>query len=232
MTHPPRAEQVAELTHDGIQMVVANDAERTSFSVKSGQSLLLISGDDLSVLHRWQLAPGPTSPFDGWGTHSSTVHGPVALVATPDAVRMLEADGSRRWSFHHPSWAGVGTGCAWFDADGMPLAVVAAGDGAACRVVALDPASGAELGSSRLEPNDPAGMTPLHQPGGWVGIAESEGENASRVWWVRSSNHGLRVLSAPWDDENLCDVDSAGSQVLSLRSTPVAFGFDPFLTSK
>lgn len=215
MTHTPRAEQVAELSRDGIEMVVANDAERSSFSVKTSQSLLLISGVDLSVLHRWQLGPDPTSPFDGWGTHGASVHGPVALVATPDAVQMLEPDGSLRWSFPHASWAGIGTGCAWFDAEGTPFAVVAAGDGTACTIVALDLTSGAQRAAYRLEPNDPAGMAPLHHPGSWVGIAESEGENASRAWWVRPSNHGLTVLAAPWDDEDLSDVGRAGSQILT-----------------
>ena len=215
MRNQPRAEQVAEFkrVHNG--MVVQNEAERSSFTIGTSDSLVLVSGDDLTVIHEWQVGAEATRPINGWGIHGASVDGPVALLATPDAVRMLEPDGSVRWSFPHASWAELGAGCAWFDAAGMPFAVVAAGDGTRCRIVALDLASGVERAANTVEPNDPAGMWPVHQPGGWVGVSESEGENASRAWWVRRSNHGLDLLSAQWDDEALSDIDGAGTRILT-----------------
>lgn len=216
MRNPWRAELVAELKSAGVGGVVANDAERRSFTVRSGGSLLLVSGDDLGVIHHWQIrAEPPLAAFNGWGSHSSTLEGPLALLSTPDAVRLLEPDGSVRWSFTHASWVGLGIGCAWFDATGRPFAVVAAGDGTVCRIVALDLASGIELAESHVMPSDPSGMMPLHQPGGWVGIAESEGENASRVWWTRWAERDLDVLPAPWDDEHLCDMHASGARILT-----------------
>ena len=215
MRDPQRAEQVAELAHIGIRGLVANDAERSSFSVMTTNSLLLISGDDLTLVHEWKVGAEPAGPFDGWGNHSASADGPVALLCTPDAVRMLEPDDSVRWSFHHASWVGIGSGCAWFDANGMPFAVVAAGDGTRCKIVSLDLASGVERAAIIVEANDPAAMWPVHQPGGWVGVSETEGENASRAWWVRTSSHELEVLSAPWDDEQLNDVDDTGSMILT-----------------
>jgi hypothetical protein len=211
-----RAQQVGELSHAGISLVVANEADRRSFGVMTSDSFLLVSGDDLSVVHEWEVGGEPPHHMDGWGSHSARLGvSATALLSTPDAVRLLGPDGAVRWSFAHPSWAGIGTGCCWFDADGTPFAVVPAGDGAACEIVALDLATGAPLADRRVEPDDPAGMTPLLQPMGWVGVAESEGENASRVWWVRRTGPVFDVLSAPWDDENLSDVDASGSRILT-----------------
>jgi len=211
-----RAQQVGELSYAGISLVVANEADRRSFGVMTSDSFLLVSGDDLSVLHKWEVGGEPLRRWEGWGSHSARLGAsPTALLSTPDAVRLLAADSTVRWSFAHPSWGGIGTGCTWFDASGTPFAVVPAGDGAACRIVALDLATGAELAYRRVEPDDPAGMTPLPQPMGWVGVAESEGENASRVWWVRVTGPAFDVLSAPWDDEILNDVDTSGSRILT-----------------
>jgi hypothetical protein len=211
-----RAQQIAELSQAGILCVVANEADRRSFGVMTSGSFLLVSGDDLSVVHEWEVSGKPPHRLDGWGSHGARMGvSHTALLSTPDAVRLLAADGTVRWSFAHTSWAGIGTGCAWFDASGTPFAVVPAGDGTACRIVELDLATGAELAERRVEPNDPAGMTPLLQPMGWVGVAESEGENASRVWWVRGTGPALDVLSAPWDDEILNDVDASGSRILT-----------------
>jgi hypothetical protein len=216
MSNHLRAQQVAELSHADISWVVATEAARRSFGVMTSDSFLLVSGDDLSVVHEWKVGGKPPHWMDGWGSHSARLGvSATALLSTPDAVRLLAADGTVRWSFAHASWAGIGTGCAWFDADGNPFAVVPAGEGTACRIVALDLATGAELADRRVEPNDPAGMIPLPQPMGWVGVAESEGENASRVWWVRRTGPVFDVLSAPWDDEHLSDVDASGSRILT-----------------
>jgi len=133
----------------------------------------------------------------------------------PDAVRLLEPDGSIRWSFDHASWVGLGSGCAWFDENGRPSAVVPAGDGTQCRIVALDGDTGALVDEVRVEPDDPAGMVPVHQRDGWVGVAEAEGENASRAWWIRRANRHLQLLVARRDDEHLLDVNAAGSQILT-----------------
>lgn len=210
-----RAERVAELRRERISLVVANDAERRSFSVIADDRLLMVAGDDLEVVHEWRLPAEGSNLGGGWGSHGAALNGPVALLSTPDAVRLLEPDGSVRWSFAHASWVGVGSGCAWFDENGRPCAVVAAGEGTACRIVALDPASGVPLAEDRVEPNDPAGMSPLHQREGWVGIAEGEGENAARAWWIRRSEPGIELQVAPWDDEHLSDVDQSGRQVVT-----------------
>jgi len=215
MRNQVRAKQVAEFRHDRIELVVANEAERGTLCVKAGDSLMLLSGDDLSLIHEWRVGAEPSLLTDGWGAHGASGAGPVALLSTPAAVRLHDSDGSIRWSFVHPSWVGIGTGCAWFGPNDQPYAVVPSGDGAVCRIVALDLATGAELADHRIEPYDPAGMTPLHQPEGWVGVAESEGENASRAWWVRPSESGIEVLSAPWDDEHLSDVDASGELILT-----------------
>jgi hypothetical protein len=63
-------------------------------------------------------------------------------------------------------------------------------------------------------------MPPLYQNGGWVGVSESEGENAAHAWFVRPSQpHArtpeLQVIDAGWNDEHLTDIDQSGSRVLT-----------------
>ena len=211
----PSVRKAAELRQGHIALVVSNDAGRRSFTVQAVGVILLVAGADLSVLHEWRIQ----NEAEGWGCHSIKEDGLLAILSTPDAVRLVEPDGSIRWSFGHASWAGIGSGCAWFDEKGRPFAVVPATDGTACRVVALDGETGALLDEARVEPEDPSGMSPVHQPDGWVGVAEAEGENASRAWWIRRSNHHLDLVVATRDDEHLLDVDAAGRQIITTTLT-------------
>ncbi len=220
LTGSVRAELVAEGRQHEIALVVANDADRSSFSVVTAGGLTTVRGNDLKVTHEWRLESEPPPLFDGWGCHGTFPAGGLALLSTPDQVRLLDGNGSVRWAFEHDSWAGYGRGCSWFDERGQPYAVVPDSTRTGCTIVQLDPDSGAILAKGAVRPDEPAGMTPLHQSGGWVGVSESEGENAAHAWFVRpSQSHPgtpeVHVVDAGWNDEHLTDIDQSGSRVLT-----------------
>jgi hypothetical protein len=63
-------------------------------------------------------------------------------------------------------------------------------------------------------------MMPLHQRDGWVGVSESEGENAARAWFIRGGHSEppesrLDVRDPGWNDEQLTDVDHTGDRILT-----------------
>jgi len=218
VTNRVETELLAQLERSGVELAIANDAARETFSVLTADGLLLVSGRDLQVLHEWRY-PTSIKQRNGWGCHSIRSPDLLALMSTPDAVQMLEGEGSIRWSYDHASWAGIGSGCAWFDEAGRPFAVVPVGNGE-CEIVQLDSASGGVVAKNRIRLRDPAGMTPLHQGNGWIGVSESEGENAARAWWVRgneleSLHSRLEVIEADWDSEELTDVGPRGNTVLT-----------------
>lgn len=67
---------------------------------------------------------------------------------------------------------------------------------------------------------EPAGIHPIHQPGGWVGLSEGEGQDTARAWWIRpvdraTEGTGLRVVDAGWDDWVLSDADPLGSRIIT-----------------
>jgi len=86
-------------------------------------------------------------------------------------------------------------------------------------VLRLDLKSGRPLATAPIEAA-PAGISPIHHPDGWVGLSEGEGQDATRAWWIRSTDEGhgqvgIEVLDAGWDDWVLSDVDSTGTKIIT-----------------
>jgi len=78
------------------------------------------------------------------------------------------------WRHEHEPWPRGCSGCAWFDMAGEPYAVVPdASDGCAVRRLDLEP--GEPLAAAPLMAV-PAGIHPVHQPGGWVGLSGEKGK--------------------------------------------------------
>ena len=171
--------------------------------------LCLVRGDDLEISHSWRL------PADHLGCHGAWPRGPLALVSASDTVTLLEADGAARWTTAHTPWAGArGSGCAWFDIDGLAFAVVPDPNSEGCLVVHLDLDSGRVLAQRRVG-GEPAGVTPVPQRG-WMGLSEGEGQDAARTWWVRLDELGrLEVRDAGWNDAILTDSDALGTRILT-----------------
>jgi hypothetical protein len=204
-------ETLAETVVDEIGMVVANDSARSSFSVVSGDCLLALDGD-LNVLHRWPLGPAAR------GRHASSPGRRLALISGPDDVRLLGEAGQTIWAYSHAAWSGnFGAGCTWFGAAGEPYAVVPAASYDHCLVIRFDLESGAPLAEVAIEAA-PAGISPVHQADGWVGLSEGEGQDAARAWWVRSATSPgpsrIEVLDAGWDDWVLSDAYSSWGAVI------------------
>jgi hypothetical protein len=142
----------------------------------------------------------------------------LALVSGPDSVVLLDRAGKVAWRHEHSPWPRGCSGCTWFDLAGEPYAVVPdASDG--CAVRRLDLESGESLAAAPPMAV-PAGIHPVHQPGGWVGLSGGEGQDAAWAWWVRPADRategaGLRVIDAGWDDWVLSDADPSGSRVIA-----------------
>jgi hypothetical protein len=197
-------ETLAEVVLDRAGVVVANDGARSSFSVVSGNDLLALDAD-LNELHRWPL--GSAGP----GRHASWPDRGLALISSPDAVRLLGAAGQTTWAYSHAAWPDFQSGCAWFDATGEPHAVIPAASDGQCLVIRFNLDSGAVLATEAIEAA-PAGIQPVHQLDGWVGLSVGEGQDAARAWWVRSATSPggasrIEVRDAGWDDCVLSDVD-------------------------
>jgi hypothetical protein len=143
-----------------------------------------------------------------------------ALVLGQQEVRLLDVDGGELWVYPHVAWGGQGRdgGCGWFDSGGQPWVFLPAEDQELCRIVALDLASGAEMAAATVRAA-PAGVAPVHQPSGWVGLSEGEGQDAARTWWTRLTTgpwgSRVEVIDAEWDDWVLSDVNQDGSSVLT-----------------
>jgi len=207
-------ETLAEVTLDGrVRFLGANDAARSSFTARAGDSLIALS-PDLDVLGRWPADPGHR------GCHATCPSRGLALVSAPGEVRLLDETGRECWRCPHPPWTGAfESGCAWFDAAGQPYAVVPAASYDHCLVVCLDLDSGQPLAVTPIRAA-PAGIEPVHHPDGWVGLSEGEGQDAVRAWWVRSAGRppgetGIEVLNGGWDDWVLSDVDPSGSKIIT-----------------
>ncbi len=195
-----------------VGMVVANDARRTSFTVHAGGSLHALSGDDLSVLVTWSVAPG-------WrGGHASWPATKFALESGARSVVLRHPKGPA-WTMLHPPWAGdFESGCTWFDGAGRPFAVVPTEYYDGCLVVALSRSSGQVVASAAIT-TAPAGIVPVHHRDGWVGLSVGEGQDAARVWWVRLSDDRpgtLDVVDAGWHDAVLADVHPTGRLIVTV----------------
>jgi hypothetical protein len=202
-----------------IGRVVANDSGRSSFTAVCGgdQDRLVALDPDLRELARWRIGHG-LSILDGYGWHATAPERGLALVSGPDSVVLLDRAGKVAWRHEHAPWPRGCSGCAWFGPAGEPYAVVPdACDG--CTVRRLDLGSGEPLATAPLMA-EPAGIHPVHQGGGWVGLSGGEGQDAARAWWVRPEDRaaegtGLRVIDAGWDDWVLGDADPPGSRVIT-----------------
>src|SRR6266568_165871 len=206
------ARLVAEQDADAPRFVVANDPRRLSFSMVAGGKLHAISGADLTTLHTWPL----DDVSSGW--HATSPDQGVALVSGVQRVSLLEGDGAMRWSYRHIPWSGSReSGCTWFDEGGRPFAIIPGADKETCRIVHFDLVTGRPVAEATVIA-EPAGIDPIQQPGGWVGLSEGEGQDAAKAWWVRvadKSGGRLDLLDAGWDDQVLVDVNSAGTRIIT-----------------
>jgi hypothetical protein len=202
-----------------ISVFVANDSGRSSFTAVCGdnQDRLVALDLNLRELASWPAGHG-LAVRDGYGWHATSPGRGLALISAPDCVLLLDRAGKVAWRHEHTPWPGGCSGCAWFDEAGDPHAVVPdAADGCALR--RLDLESGELLAALPLMAV-PAGIHPVHQPGGWVGLSEAEGQDAARAWWVRAADRAgggseLRVIDAGWDDWILSDADPSGSRIIT-----------------
>ncbi|MDA0171833.1 hypothetical protein OJ998_22225 [Solirubrobacter taibaiensis] len=114
--------------------VRGTDGDRSCLAVTDrDHGLYLLGSDRLDVLHRWRLGA------EAIGSHAVRVTDRVALISESAAVVLLDADGRPVWRHRHPAWkqGDFESGCAWFDEEGTPFAVVPASDYSGCEVVAL-----------------------------------------------------------------------------------------------
>jgi hypothetical protein len=120
------------------------------------------------------------------------------------------------WRHRHPAWkqGGFETGCAWFDDEGTPFAVVPASDYNCCEIVALSARDGTPTHRASIS-TAPAGVEALHQRGGWVGPSVGEGQDGAYAWWSRLHAGQLKVIEGGWTDEVLVDADAAGTRILT-----------------
>lgn len=187
------------------------DADRSSLAVTDrDRGLWLLGADRLDVLHRWQLGA------EAIGSHAVRAGDRVALISESDAVVLMDADGRRLWRHRHPAWnqGGFQTGCAWFDNEGTPFAVVPASDYDGCEIVALSARDGAPTHRASIS-TAPAGMHALHQQDDWVGLSVGEGQDGAYAWWCRPHARQLEVIEGGWTDEVLFDADAAGTRILT-----------------
>jgi hypothetical protein len=193
----------------------ANDAARSSFTARAGDSLIALD-PDLNMLGRWQV------DREGGGSHATSPGRGLALISGLEEVRLLDHASRVRWRCPHPPWnpqSAFESGCAWFDEAGQPYAVVPAASYDHCLVLRLELGSGRPLAQARIE-GRPAGFHVVHHPDGWAGLSEGEGQDAARAWWIRSARQpggqaGIEVLNGGWMDWILSDVDPASAQVIT-----------------
>jgi hypothetical protein len=213
-------EILAEIRPDErIGGVVANDSGRSSFTAVCGgdQDRLVALDPNLRELAAWRIGHR-LSILDGYGWHATSPGRGLALISAPDSVLLLDRAGKAVWRYEHAPWPRGCSGCAWFDLAGEPYAVVPdVSDGCAVRRFNLE--SGESLAAAPLMAI-PAGIHPVHQPGGWVGLSEGEGQDAARAWWIRPADRAtegteLKVIDAGWDDWVLSDVDPSGSRIIT-----------------
>lgn len=208
-------EILAEVEIGEIGEVVANDGARSSFTVRVGDSLLALDAN-LTMAGQW-----PVGPADcGW--HATAPGRGLALISGNDEVRLLDRQGRVRWRCPNPPWSSIGSGCAWFDQAGEPHAVVLAPDRQGCLVLCLDLDSGRPVAQAPIEAWPYGGINPVHHPNGWVGLSDGEGQNTSCAWWARSQRQPagqarIQIIAAGWDDEILCDADSYGTMIVTMR---------------
>jgi len=142
-------ETLAEIALDGKAGVLgANDAARSSFTVRAGDSLVALSSD-LEVLGRWPIDPQHR------GHHATCLNRGLALISGPDEVRLLDHTDRALWRYPHPPWTwrrGFASGCTWFDEAGQSYAVVPAASYDHCLVVCLDLESGQPLAAKPSGP--------------------------------------------------------------------------------
>lgn len=209
-------ETLAEIALDGRAGVLgANDAARSSFTARAGDSLVALSSG-LDVLGRWPVDPRHR------GHHATCPNRGLALISGPDEVRLLDHTGRARWRYPHPPWTwrrGFASGCTWFDEAGQLYAVVPAASYDHCLVVCLDLESGQPLAAKPIRAR-PQGISPVHHPDGWVGLSEGEGQEAAQAWWVRSAAQPsgqlrIEILDGGWGDWILVDVDPPGSKIIT-----------------
>jgi hypothetical protein len=187
------------------------DADRSALAVTDrDRGLYLLGADRLEILHRWRLGT------EAIGGHAVRASDRVALISGSDAVELMDADGRRRWRHRHPSWkqGDFETGCAWFDHEGTPFAVVPASDYSGCEIVALSARDGSPTHRAPIS-TAPAGIQARHQRGGWVGLDVGEGPDAVYAWWSRLHAGRLDVIEGGWTDEVLVDADMAGTRILT-----------------
>jgi hypothetical protein len=212
-------ETLAEIGLDTIGQVSANDGARSSFTVRTGDSLIALD-QDLRVLGQWPVDPRHRA------RHATCPARGLALISGPDEVRLLDHTGRARWRYPHSPWKGAfESGCAWFDKAGQPHAIVPATSYDHCLALCLDLYSGQPVAQTRVDTR-PAGIVPIHHPDGWVGLSEGEGQDAARAWWVRSAGQPsgqvqIEVLTAAWDNWVLSDVDPSGTKIIT---TPHGMG--------
>lgn len=215
-------ETVSSVALDQVDIVVASDPARSSFSVGAGDVLLALD-QDLNVLGRWPLGSA------GQGCHASSPGRGLALISGRSEVRLLGGAGQTIWVYPHTAWSGAfESGCTWFDSAGQPHAVILAPSCDHCLVIRFDLASGAPLAAAPIEAV-PAGIIPVHHPDGWVGLSEGEGQDAARAWWVRSAAPPggparIELIDAGWDDWVLSDVHQSGQTIVTTphRAGPLA----------
>jgi hypothetical protein len=204
-------ELLADIELDGLGIVVANDAARSTFTAVAGDSLLALD-EDLRVIRDWHL----DAPTRAW--HSTSPSRGLALLSGASEVLLLDHAGGVLWSHPHPSWSGnFESGCTWFDGMGEPFAVVPAPSYGGCLILRLELETGQTVAEQRIAAA-PAGINPVHHPDGWVGLSEGEGQDATRSWWVRASASDaddLELLDGSWDDWVLSDVDATGTKVIT-----------------
>ena len=207
-------ETLAEIALDGeVGVLGANDAARSSVTVRAGDSLVALS-PDLEVLAQWPVDPQHR------GHHATCPSRGLALISGHDEVRLLDHTGRARWRYPHPPWRwALESGCTWFDQAGQSYAVVPAEAYDHCLVVCLDSDSGQPLAAAPIKAQ-PFGILPIHHPDGWVGLSEGEGQDRCQAWWVRSASQlpgqmRIEVLSGGWNDLCLSDVDPSGSKIVT-----------------
>lgn len=199
--------------------VRGTDGDRSCLAVTDrDHGLYLLGSERLNVLHRWRLGA------EAIGSHAVRVSDRVALISESAAVVLLDGDGRPVWRHRHPPWkqGAFEAGCAWFDDEGTPFAVVPASGYSGCEVVALSARDGSPTARASIS-TAPAGIDALHQRAGWTGLSVGEGQDGAYAWWARLHAGRLELIDGGWTDEVLFDSDPAGTRIIT---TPHATGAD------
>lgn len=201
-------EVLDEIALDAVDMVVANDAARSTFTVGAGDCLLALD-TELRVVGRW-----PHQPRRRGGLDATLPGRGLALISGQHEVRLVDQAGRLLWRYQHPSWTpSLGRGCAWFDQAGQPHAII--------NLPSETVAARLDLDTGQLLARAPAGPAagPIHHPDGWIGLGEIS-DSASSATWVRSAHRPpalaeLHALKAGWHDSLLRDVDPSGTKIIT-----------------